>query len=250
MMTIGHCQIEVRRTTPHPPRRHRRPRLAGVLAVASVLALVALAAQAVPAGANSSVTGTVTIAVRSVSVTGGPVNYDQCFSDLIQTDPEPGLITPNGFCNVGSSTVAVTNGPVPDWIEVSSTPFEPLTPATGPAWSLCETPYATPAGAPTPPGLPECTGPLGSDYGNGAQPLPGADEAAAVLVGAHQTPGNLGSEPVCDTSLNNAPCSGGNLVPAGATASGYGIGIVGPQSITSPSSSFANTITWVAVPPS
>jgi hypothetical protein len=243
MMTIGHYQIGVRRTAPHPPHPPgpRRPeRLAGALAVASALALVALAAQAGPAGADDSATGTVTLAVRSVSVTGGPVAYDQCYLNDDAETAVTGLVLPNGFC-VSSTLVTVVNGPSPDWVELSSTPFEPTTPATGPAWALC---YEQDS-APAPAGLPDCAGPLGT---GGGFSRPAADQVSLAYAGTHNG-GQISSQPTCDTNVTTGSCTAGLTAAAGAQAQAR-LSVDGPETITSPSSAFANTITWVAVPPS
>jgi hypothetical protein len=233
MMAIGRYQIGMQRVGPHKSRRHRPPRLAGALAVASAVALVALAAQAVPAGADNSITSTVTIAVRSVSVSGGPLTYDKCFSDLTSETSAPGLVTPNGLCKTDSSAI-VTNGPLPDWIEVSSSPFEPLSPATGPAWNLCSTGIP-----PSAPELASCSGPT---FAAGTATAPGVDEANTMEGGL-----SLGTQPSCDVNMLPNGCTNGFDASPTDTIEPV-MTVIGPESITSPSSSFANTITWLAIP--
>ena len=204
-------------TISHGARPWPRRRRLGGAAAATMLALAALA---VPAGAanNGTATGTVTIAVRSVSVSPDTFSYDNCTSSSGQTD---GLVIPNGTCSTAQNALTVTNGSVPAEIEVGASNFVPAD--NGMPWQICigVAPHV-------------CTG---------TSFAPGADQAKVstfVPVGTHLY---LDNAPACDRFMN------GQCGEAAAGVSGQeGVEVVGPLSSTDQSPTFSNTITWIAVP--
>jgi hypothetical protein len=196
--------------------------------VAAMATLVALVAFAVPSGAasNGTATGTVTVALRSVSVGPNSFAYDQCFDLNDQGWSGSVLVINGGEC--GSATqLMVTVGSVPAIVDVQGTNFAPAD--NGTPWVLCA------------PGN-GCNGPPNATY------LPGADQAQVFLTGD----GPQFSKPAqsfvvdaatCDKSVN-FNCT---PVPAG-TAVSQNVSLIGPTSSTDLSTTFTDTITWIATP--
>ena len=201
-------------------RVEHRPRLrAAAASAAAAVTLVALLALALPAGAasNGSATGTVAVAVRSVSVSTPSFNYDQCTGPDQQ--PTVGLVIPGGTCATAPGALTeTTGGGVPSHIEVSATNFVPADDGT--PWQLCAN---------------------GSTCSGSGHTL-GADQAQVVVFGFEgQTV--LSNTPTCDRAVN-AICDTddpGDTTPEGAV-------LEGPASSTDQSSTFSNTITWIAAP--
>ncbi len=236
-MNLGSWQVTCDR-----PRRGRRshsvrPRLA--LGVAcTVGALVALS---VPAGADNVATGTVTLAVRSVTVansTGGSTfSYDVCRTTSSLT-PTAGLPLPDGFCNNSDDPVQVTNGLVPDQIQISATDFVPSD-GTGAPWTLCENVGSAP-------GLPACTGSIAALNGSlqaipatlGSD-VPGLDEASLQVQGWA-----VGIDPSLDKALDTTT---NQDAPTGASVT-EDMTLEGPYTSSDSSPSFSNTVTWTALP--
>lgn len=212
-------------------------------AVWALVAMTAVGALAVPAGADSSVQGTVSMATRSVTVDTSAVTYDDCsvspFASADASQSTQGLATPNGVCST-SDTFTVTNGQIPDWVEVSSGPFEP-SPAVGPGWNLC----TFTAGLYTTIGANECAG-TAEPGGQGV--LPGRDQAEVQLVSAGDN-GPVGPYARCAGTIDPAGCTTTQGAAAGATGT-FGLNMTGPQVVSSTSPTFSHVITWTAVPPS
>ena len=225
-MNLGSCQISLVRPRRPRPTARVRPRLA----LGVVLAVGALVALALPAGADNAATGTVTLAVRSVTVTNGTggstFSYDVCRNT--SAGPTVGLAIPNGTCDSTDNAVTVTNGVVPDQIEISATAFAPSD-GTGAAWTLCGTNGLSGLG------LPACNGPANGPIGN----LPGSDQAALTVDGRAQ-----GTSPAPDPQLQNSP-SPDARPGQGSTETAS---MQGPSSASDSSPSFSNVITWTAVP--
>ena len=215
-----------RAPAPRPELGRVRPRLA----VGLVLAVGALVAMTVPAGADNAATGTVTLAVRSVTVTnstgGSTFSYDVCRNSA--ASPTVGLAVPNGVCDSTDDGVTVTNGLVPDQIELSATAFTPSD-GTGATWTLCQTNGLSGLGDPA------CTGPANPPIGN----KPGEDETALTVDGR-----SLGTVAQLDPQLD----AGTNSDAAAGQAATETASMWGPYTASDASPSFSNVITWTALP--
>jgi hypothetical protein len=204
----------------------RRTRLA--IAGAVVAAAFLAAGAALAAAPSGSLTETIDVGVRSLTVSPPAVSI---------CSPASPLTSPNGDCP-SSDFIAVTNGPVGGHIDVNGTDAVPSDGGTH--WTLCS--YYV-----------DCAGP-----GFGSGHLPGSDQYA---TGAYQTYDQFGdavgpfleNSPECDTSwsgLAGARVSGlGVCVPVSAnqTASEY-LYVRGPSSSTDQSPTFTTSVTWTAVP--
>jgi len=229
-MHVGPFTVRLDRTPRTPSGRPRRRHLGAAVVVVALLAAPVLA---VPAGAdtNASSTGSVSVLVRSVTVSPSTFTYQDCkYHDNKPTGTVAGLVIPDGFCTTAGNVLNVTNGPVASHLEAASTGFTPSDGGT--PWSLC-TPVARAD-------LPACTGPL---FGTGHQlPTPGTDQAQVELSSAISPNGiDLSSTPQCYG--RGATC----METPGRVDQETAI-LVGPNSSTDQSPTFSNTLTWTVVP--
>ncbi len=234
--------VVVTREAPERGLHRMRP---GLLAAASAWLLVVVAAVGAlgaPAGADATVQGTVSMATRSVTVDTTSVAYDDCeispYATADASQSTAGLPTPNGVCST-SDTFTVTNGQIPDWIEVSTGRFEPDS-TVGPPWDICN---FTGGSFTTAIGDLTCSGTAFS----GGQ-LPGQNQAEVQLVSSGDN-APIGPYPRCAGTIDPAGCTTTQGAAAGASGT-FGLDMTGPQSVQSTSPSFSDAITWTAVPPS
>jgi len=221
-MNVGRYTIRVE----HRPRM-RRLRLVGGAAAA----LLAMAIVAVPAGAasNGSAIGTVTVAVRSVSVSPDAFSYDNCTSN---GTPVVGLVVPHGVCSTAPQALTLTLGAVPSHLQVAATSFTPSD--GGNAWGLCSTGVYGPS-----PGI--CSVQLAP-----VTYAPGTDEAV-LDVFEYDSGTQTQDLEICNCVpfFSWDPTAG--LLPGGFTDSASAQ-VTGPATSTDPSVTFSNTITWIATP--
>ncbi|HEX6488363.1 MAG TPA: hypothetical protein VF137_05740 [Candidatus Dormibacteraeota bacterium] len=209
----------------------------GLRAIAAIVAgcaplTLALVPQAVLAG--NSVTATIDIAVRSVTVTPSTITYGNCVDGSGQSTAT-GLVA-GGACNTGATTITITNGPVGGTIDVNGADAIPSD--NGTHWTLC-------GGN----GAPNCTGssnPTQPPYPIFAGNLPGPNQFAEETNSTAANGGTiLSGTPQCDRAFANpAVCT----ATAGQVATGEVLTLWGPQSWTDPSLTFTTVVTWTAAP--
>ena len=196
-----------------------------LLASLAMVMVAALAAPALAASPSATVSATITIGIRSLSVS--PSSVTLC-------SPTGPLTSPNGFCE--SPFITITNGPMAGHIDVAGANAAPSD-QSGNDWALCA-PYA---------GSITCTGPPFA--GGNTLPLPGADqysESAGQIApngGAYGV--TLTTFPVCDASWN--PPTFSCAVSARQAANEY-LAIQGPATSTDQSPTFTSSVTWTAIP--
>lgn len=215
-----------------PPAAYRAPRARRRLAVVVATSTLALGLGATPAAASSSTgsaTATVNVGVRALTVSPGNVTFDTC--DTNSGQPTGSVLSfPDGICLTVSlgNNVTVTNGQVPDHIDVQGADAIPAD--LGTHWTLCDGPAA--AG-----GL-ACTG-AGSN--------PGQDQFTELATnGAFSSP-ILTIQPQCDTDFATSGSPGTCAAGVGTQAQEQ-LHLGGPSSSTDTSTSFTTVWTWTAVP--
>jgi hypothetical protein len=179
--------------------------------------LAALAVAAVPVGSalaatSGSVSETITVAVRSVTVS--PSSASLCSS----ASP---LTFPNGRCQ--TSNITITNGSAAGHIDVNGADAIPAD--SGTHWTLCAGTVA-----------PTCSG-----GGNAGQ-----DQYRENTFNNSNTSirPDLTNTPQCDTSF--AP--GSACAAAAGQSTKEFIAMTGPSASTDTSSTFTSSVTWTAVP--
>jgi hypothetical protein len=169
------------------------------------------AGAAVAASSTGTVTETINIGVRSLTVS--PTSAAMC-------TPANPLTFPNGNC--GSSTITITNGPAGGHVDVQGASALPSD-NSGNGWALCGT-----AGN-------NCTG--------GNATTPGADQYLEQVTPANGGFGPaLSTIPVCDTAFSAGCVSIPGEVGAEA------ITLTGPSSSSDQSTTFNSSVTWTAAP--
>jgi len=189
---------------------------------------------------NAQITGQAAMSldgVREVQVDLDWSNYDTCSGG--SSSPHA-LGFPNGECRQ-SVPVQVTNSGEDSNIFVETSPMVPSDASS--SWQPCAMPGDVPSG----PVL--CDGPTATDGDFAGQPLPGADQFHQD-VGYDDGSGTIQWAPVsslpgCDRVFDLAG-QGCQASPGQETAQ-Y-LRIVGPSSTTDESTTWSNTVTWVAMP--
>jgi len=219
-------QIVRRSSAAGPTLRPRTfsPRIAAV----GTVALLGLA-NGIPASANTSAstTGTITVAVRSVTVSPSSIAFGSCVTNDGLTSTGSALTFPNGGCQ--AINITITNGTAPGHIDITGADAIPAD--SGTHWTLC--------------GAVAAAG--GATCANG-QFTPGVDqffeEGHSSNTSAPSPP--LSTTPQCDLAFANsggASCS----ATSGQVGSEY-LSLEGPSSSTDNSTSFTTIWTWTAVP--
>jgi len=216
-----------RSSTPTSGARRRRlasrPALIGAVLGALALAVVPAARAQTTSGSSTSgsSTASINVAVRSITVAPGAVNFDVC--DQNGTATGSTLTFPNGRCATSAANVVtITNGSAPGHIDVQGADAIPADGGTH--WTLCG-------------GGILCTG------NNG---VPGQDQFAEQDGGPNGAPGpflvtgDRGAQ--CDTGFSSNCSAGSNQ---GVTES---LHMAGPSGSTDNSRAFTTAWTWTAVP--
>ena len=120
----------VRRTHPSLPRRSL-----SALAVTAALVALALPMPAIADTSTGQVQVFVTIAIRSLTVSTGLIDFTSCHDQ--NGVSVPGLVIPGGNC--ATAPIAITNGAVPSKIIVQPSKFHPSDNFLG-SWDVVKTP--------------------------------------------------------------------------------------------------------------
>jgi hypothetical protein len=203
----------------------RRARCLGVGAVVAVVAAAPLAASAL-AASSGSVSETIYVGVRSLTVSPGTVSMCSTGSPLT---------FPNGSCQ--SVPITITNGAAGGQVEVNGAPAVPNDEVTN--WSLCGA-----VGGNTCTGTPTCT-PVGGLQVCAPAP-PGDDqfEESTGNAGGFSGP-DLSATPACDSAFD----SGGGCASNPGQVGTETVNLTGPTSSTDQSPIFSTSTTWTAAPP-
>src|SRR4029077_15895844 len=131
-------RISVRWSALHPERRvTSRPRgrrfAIPIATVAAVGALMLGGAPAVLASTGGSPTVTITVAVRSITVSPSTATFNTC--SLSGTSTGSTLEFPNGLCTTGTSYITITNGAAAGHVDVNGADAIPAD--NGTHWTLC-----------------------------------------------------------------------------------------------------------------
>ena len=208
----------------HPRRRFGLRRVSSVTVIC-VLVAAATAGGAVAATSGASVTETINVGLRSLTVS--PTSAALC-------TPASPLTLPNGNCV--SPTITITEGPAGGHVDVNGADATPVQ-VLGNSWVLC-----SPAA-----GSPLCLGASNLTIGG---TNPGTDqyyEQTAPNTGPSF--GNVGTvlsnTPACDLAFDSAH---GDCVANPAQSATEVIGLIGPTSSNDQSTSFTSSVTWTAAP--
>ncbi len=198
----------------------RRRTARGVAVLLSSLALAAVTA--LPANAGNSITATINILVRSVTVSPSSIAYVNCTTHA-GGSTGTGLAFPNGQCTTMGTTITITNGPADGHIDVQGADAIPAD--NGAHWTLCSDAATA------------CSG--GSN-------TPGADQFQELTAGNGAT--ILTTSPQCDDAFDALPSPPGCTATAGQTSTGEWLSLTGPSTSSDSSTSFTTVVTWTAVP--
>jgi hypothetical protein len=192
------------------------------IAAAAIVAMVGVCAgSALAASPTGTVQETISIGVRSVTVT--PNSIAMCPS------VEP-LTFPNGICY--GPPVTITNGPAAGHIDVNGADAVPSD-DSGSRWSLC-TICGTCTGVQPPP---DCSVPGQDQY----------EENSELFVAGEFHPGpQLTDAAQCDSAFDEPAAFACTASPAQVATEPMAIS--GPTSSTDPSPTFTTSVTWTAVP--
>jgi len=198
----------------HTTRRLRL--LSAGAAVAAVLVGSALSASAVAASDTGSVSETISVGVRSLTVSPGSIS--ECTAGAPMTFP-------NGACI--SAGVSITNGAAGGHVDINGANAEPAD--GGYPWTLCG------------PGLTAtCSGSGG---------LPGQDQYRQQTLGASSVAGPyFGNAPICDTAFDGTVSGTADCTSTPGQVGNETVEVWGPSSSTDQSSTFTSSITWTAAP--
>jgi hypothetical protein len=181
-----------------------------------LIGLAAAAVAAVPVGSalaasSGSVAETITVAVRSVTVS--PTSVAMCSSSAP-------LTFPNGTCR--ASGITITNGSASGHIDVQGANAVPSDNGTN--WTPCGSSAGT-----------SCTGTNG----------PGQDQYATIVNSIGPSGTILSNSPECDYGFDGS--TSGCTAASGQSAT-ENINVTGPSASTDSSPTFTSSVTWTAVP--